>query len=118
MLCEEIIFQSKLPAQAEKSEDDITSWVKNYISMNYGRNSSMEELERLTGYNRRHLMRKFKSESSMTIGEYINCVRRGFIAAAGKRLTQKEIAFQLGFKSPAAFWLWQKRDRERFVKNS
>ena len=117
MLCEEIVFQSKLPANAEKSEDDITSWVKNYVSMNYGRNSSMEELERLTGYNRRHLMRKFKSESSMTIGEYINCVRRGFIAAAGKRLTQKEIAFQLGFKSPAAFWLWQKRDRERFGKN-
>ena len=117
MITGEISFQESGAEPTAGKEDDIISWVKNYISMNYGRNSSMAELERLTGFNRRHLMRKFKSETAMTVGEYINCVRRGFAAAAGKRLTQKEIAFQLGFKSPAAFWLWQKRDREKFFGN-
>lgn len=116
MIIEEISFQNSSTKNNSGKEEDIISWLKNYISMNYGRNSSMEELERLTGFNRRHLMRKFKNETTMTIGEYINCIRRGFTAAAGKRLTQKEIAFQLGFKSPAAFWLWQKRDRQKHSK--
>ena len=111
LLIDEIKFQSALPME-KRREDDVICWVKNYISMNYGRNSSLAELEHLTGFNRRHLMRKFKNECSMTIGEYINCVRRGFIAAAGRRLTQKEIAFQLGFKSPAAYWLWKQRDKQ------
>ena len=112
LITDEIEFQAALPME-KRREDDVISWVKNYISMNYGRNSSLAELEHLTGFNRRHLMRKFKSECSMTIGEYINCVRRGFAAAAGRRLTQKEIAFQLGFKSPAAYWLWRQRDLKK-----
>ena len=113
LLTEEIQFQAAHPTE-KRREDDVISWVKNYISMNYGRNSTLAELEHLTGFNRRHLMRKFKSECSMTIGEYINCVRRGFAAAAaGRQLTQKEIAFQLGFKSPAAYWLWKQRDSRK-----
>ena len=111
LITEEIQFQMAVPME-KRREDDVISWVKNYISVNYGRNSSLAELEHLTGFNRRHLMRKFKSECSMTIGEYINCVRRGFAAAAGRRLTQKEVAFQLGFKSPAAYWLWKQRDKK------
>ena len=71
----------------------------------------MAELEKLTGFNRFYLMRLFKAEYGMTIGEYINCVRRGFVAGAAKNLRQKEIAAMLGFKSAAAFWLWKKRDR-------
>lgn len=113
LLTEEITFQSPAAAEENRREDDVIAWVKNYISMNYGRNSSLAELEHLTGFNRRHLMRKFKNECSMTIGEYINCVRRGFAAAASRRLTQKEIAFQLGFKSPAAYWLWKQRDSKK-----
>ncbi len=114
LILEDIEFQSQALPTEKRREDDVISWVKNYISMNYGRNSSLAELEHLTGFNRRHLMRRFKNECSMTIGEYINCVRRGFAAEAGKRLSQKEIAFQLGFKSPAAYWLWQKRDKKKF----
>ena len=113
LLTEEITFQSSVVPANNKREDEVINWVKNYISMNYGRNSSLAELEHLTGFNRRHLMRKFRKECSMTIGEYINCIRRGFISAASKRLTQKEIAYQLGFKSPAAYWLWKQRDSQK-----
>ena len=69
LLTEEIAFQYSVVAEEKRREDDVISWVKNYISMNYGRNSSLAELEHLTGFNRRHLMRKFKNECSMTIGE-------------------------------------------------
>jgi AraC-like DNA-binding protein len=110
LLVDELRFQGASNKPSQNKDDEISVWIKNYISMNYGRDSSMAELERLTGYHRRHIMRKFKKETGMTIGEYINCVRRGFVADAGKRITQKEIAFQLGFKSPAAYWLWHQRN--------
>ena len=113
ILCEEFtVLAHRQPAGEEKG-GHVLPWVKNYISMRYGRDCSMAELERLTGYNRFHLMRRFKAEYGMTVGEYINCVRRGFVAAAAHRMRQKEIAEQLGFRSAAAFWLWRKRDRER-----
>lgn len=115
VLCEEISYiMANRISGPEQKKDHTISWIKNYISMQYGRNSSLTELEALTGYNRYHLMRRFKKEYGMTIGEYINCVRRGFIADAENRnMRQKEIAVQLGFQSAAAFWLWQNRDRER-----
>lgn len=113
MLFEEILFQCQAQEQCKNKEDSIVSYIRNYIVMNHGRDASMAELEKRTGYNRRHLMRRFKEECSMTIGEYIDCVRRGFVSTAGSRMTQKEIAFQLGFKSPAAYWLWKKRDQKK-----
>ena len=113
LLYEEICFQSHFRKAGGSGEESIVSYVRNYIVMNHGRDSSMAELEKRTGYSRRHLMRCFKEEYSMTIGEYIDCVRRGFAATAGERMMQKEIAFQLGFKSPAAYWLWKKRDQKK-----
>lgn len=94
-------------------ERDIVGWMKKHISLNCGRNSSMEELEKLTGYNRFHLMRKFKSACGMTVGEYINTVRRAFVAGNAPRMSQKEMAARLGFSSAAAFWLWQSKDRQK-----
>lgn len=114
ILAEEIAYLSAHePRQPRSNQEQIAVWIKNYISIHYGRNASMSELEKLTGFNRFYLMRLFKSEYGMTIGEYINCVRRGFMAGPAKNLRQKEIAAMLGFKSAAAFWLWKKRDRGR-----
>ncbi len=114
ILGEEIAYTLSRPAAVSGSrEPRAVAWVKDYISMRCGRDSSLAELERLTGYNRYHLMRQFKSEYGMTIGEYVNCVRRGFVAAAEHQLPQKEIAAQLGFKSAAAFRLWKPRDARR-----
>ena len=114
ILGEEIAYTLSRPARKSGNrEPRAVAWVKDYISMRCGRDSSLAELERLTGYNRYHLMRQFKSEYGMTIGEYVNCVRRGFLAAAEHRMPQKEIAAQLGFKSAAAFWLWKTRDARR-----
>ena len=115
ILSEEIAYlTAHEPDETRSNTGKIAAWIKNHISIQYGRNASMAELEKLTGYNRFYLMRLFKAEYGMTIGEYVNCVRRGFIAgAAGKDLRQKEIAAMLGFKSAAAFWLWKKRNSSR-----
>ena len=113
IIAEEIRFSPGPSGNPIREQSDIVSWMKRHISLNCGRNSSMEELEKLIGYNRSYLMRKFKERSGMTVGEYINTVRRAFVAGAVSRLTQKEIAARLGFKSAAAFWLWQSRDRKK-----
>lgn len=113
IIAEEICF---FPAKRDESpagEQNIVNWVQKHISINCGRNSSMEELEKLTGYSRGYLMRQFKLQCGMTIGEYINSVRRAFIAAAPARMTQKEAAAHLGFNSAAAFWLWKTRDKQK-----
>ena len=115
ILSEEIAYQwDHQGLESSRKTDRIVSWIKNYISMKYGRDASLPELEKLTGYNRYYLMRQFKAEYGMTIGDYINCVRRGFVAAAeAQGKSQKQIALQLGFQSAAAFWLWKKRDSEK-----
>lgn len=118
IVSEEIMYLStREPLEKRPNTEQIASWIKTYISTHYGRNAGMAELEKLTGYNRFYLMRLFKAEYRMTIGEYINCVRRGFVSEAeGQGMRQKEIALQLGFKSAAAFWLWKKRDNEKRFK--
>ena len=115
ILAEELTWLSAHETQEPRSNSaQISAWLKNYISMQYGRNISLPELEKLTGYNRFHLMRLFKAEYGMTIGEYVNCVRRGFVVAAMQQgMRQKEIALRLGFRSPAAFWLWKTRDGKK-----
>ena len=115
ILTEEVAYLFSHPGNETRSKtEQVASWIKNYISMRYGRNASLAELEKLTGYNRFYLTRLFKAEYGMTIGDYINCVRRGFAAdALARHVRQKEIAQQLGFHSAAAFWLWRNRDRKR-----
>jgi two-component system response regulator YesN len=89
---------------------EIIERVQNYIEINYGRNLSIAELEKFSGYNRYYLMRLFKAQTGFTILQYINQIRKRVAEDALKRnISQKEIAYQLGFFSPAAFWLWKKR---------
>ena len=115
ILADEFTYlSSHEPQKIYSNPGQIAAWIKNYISMQYGRNITMPGLEKLTGYNRFYLMRLFKAEYGMTIREYINCVRRGFVVAASQQgMRQKEIALQLGFRSAAAFWLWKSRDSRR-----
>ena len=99
---------------AVKPPHEIVAAVCQYIIMNHGRNFARLELEKFSGYTTHHLMRIFKEQTRLTMGEYINQVRRGYVSVAtGRGLSQKEIAGQLGFASPSAFWLWKHRDRRR-----
>jgi AraC-like DNA-binding protein len=50
----------------------------------------------------------------MTVGEYINKVRLEYVRNALKRgVRQKEMAYELGFSSPTAFWNWFRKYRDQ-----
>ena len=81
--------------------------LKLYINSRNGRECSLRELEKYSGYNRFYLAHQFKAVTGMTLGDYINRTRLIFVNSALQRgMRQKEIASELGFSSSASFWKW------------
>ncbi len=110
LLCGEMELSEESGANGTRSNNEIIERVQNYIEINYGRNSSVADLEKFSGFNRYYLMRLFKAQTGFTILQYINLIRQRIAEdALSRNISQKEIAFQLGFSSPAAFWLWKQR---------
>ncbi|MBQ9503250.1 MAG: helix-turn-helix transcriptional regulator, partial [Lentisphaeria bacterium] len=73
---------------------------------------SLEHLAAISGYTRGYLAHKFRDETGLTVGEYIARVRLEYIRSALKRGTRrKEMAYELGFSSPSAFWNWFRKYR-------
>jgi len=98
----------------EENLKGIIEAVKEHIQAQNGRGCSLQELAYYTGFNPFYLSHKFKEHCHYTIGNYISRVRMEYTAhARAQGMTQKEISSELGFSSPAAFWIWQKKhDRE------
>lgn len=93
-------------------EKGMAAALKSCIRQRNGANCSLAELERIFGYSRSHLSHRFRAATGISIGEYINQVRLDYAERAARHgLKQKEIAFELGFSSPAAYWLWRQRRR-------
>ncbi|NLZ64389.1 MAG: AraC family transcriptional regulator [Lentisphaerae bacterium] len=110
LLCEEFALYCRQQEEAPPAKADLVEEIRNYITLNCGRNSSLEALEKFSGYNRYYLMRLFKRRTGCTIGDFIDQVRRGVVNdARSKQISYKEIAWQLGFSSPAAFSWWKKQ---------
>lgn len=92
---------------ADSLQQEITNTMAVYIRSHNGINCSLKELSARIGYSPSHLSHVFRSCMKMSVGSYINTVRAEFARNAfanGRK--QKEIAIDLGFSSPAAFWLW------------
>lgn len=99
-------------ATRARNENVIES-IKNYINMTNSRDCSLAELEKISGYNRFYLSHCFKKYEKCTVREYINKVRIEYVAEAMKKgITQKEIAFELGYSSAANFWIWLNKYRK------
>ncbi len=110
LLNEFALLQFGLIDFPEENTSDIMVFLRNYIRNANGRGCSLENLERLCGYSRFHLSRLFREQCGQTIGDYIDEVRLHFTEEARKRgLKQKEIAAELGFSSPSAFWYWHRK---------
>ncbi len=106
------MFQFGLIDYPEENTSDIIVFLRNYIRNTNGRNCSLENLEKLSGYSRFHLSRLFREHNGKTIGEYIDEVRLHFTREAQKRgLKQKELASELGFSSPGTFWSWLRKHK-------
>lgn len=110
LLGEEFSLYCQQQEETPPEQYDVVEKVRNYIALNSGRNSSLETLEKFSGYNRYYLMRLFKRRTGYTIGDYIDQIRRAVVNdARGKQISYKEIAWQLGFSSAAAFSWWKKQ---------
>ena len=89
--------------------------LQEYIRSQKGRECSLERLAIISGYTRGYIAHKFRSETGMTVGKYVEQIRLEYVRSALKRgLRQKEMAYELGFSSPAAFWNWFNKYRDQF----
>lgn len=87
--------------------------IKTHIQMSNGRNISYEALEQYSGYSRSYLAHSFRKYTGISIGEYIDKVRLDYTESARKKgMTQKEIAYELGFSSPVNFWSWLRKHKK------
>ena len=116
-ILDEIMFQSQWANSANEgiasNVDAVIENIKKYIETNNALDCTLEKLEKLSGYNRFYLAHRFKKYTGVSIGAFINEVRRKYTRAALARgMRQKEIAAELGFSSPSNFWNWLQRNKE------
>lgn len=94
-------------------QNNIIDLVQSRIENSHGRNCSLDQLAEYSGYSKFRLAHLFKEKTGKTVGCYIDEVRINYLLfghIGGKK--HKEVAYELGFKSPSAFstWLRKKRD--------
>jgi len=110
---DEIRFQQSCeedPKTAETPVRKVIEAIKHHIASSNARNCSIRQLEQLSGYSGSYLSHKFRELEKCTLGDWIDQVRIDYTVSAQKRgLKQKEIAFELGFSTPANFWLWLRK---------
>jgi len=113
-ILDEFSFQTYQQTFVSKNRiEEVIAALKRYIQRVNARGCSLRRLERISGYSRYHLSRLFRRHAGCTIGEYIDKVRKEYTVAAMRHgLTQKEIAFELGFSSPSNFWNWLQKHKE------
>lgn len=81
------------------------SRIRNYVEGMVDRWPTVDELARICEIGSRHLMRAFKATTGKTIGDYISEVRMAKAKSllVDTTLTQKEIAYRLGFSGANSF---------------
>ena len=100
------------PASGPSRSGELADAVRAFIRGRNGANCSLAHLEKAFGYSRSHLSHVFRQCTGMTIGDCISRVRIDcMMEQQAHGMKQKEIAAELGFSSPSAFWLWRARLR-------
>lgn len=108
LLSEYALAQDELSGAERPALRDVVAFLEHYIENMNGRDCSLARLAALCGYSRFHLTRLFRARTGRTIGARIQEARTRFVGEAERRgLRQKEIARELGFASPASYWLWR-----------
>lgn len=111
MVFDDFFLHVKYPSITSSTER-LSDFLKDYICACFGRNCSIPELAKIAGYSASHLSHTFQKETGETIRTFIDRVRMDYTQAAlNNGSTQKEIAYELGFSSPAAFWNWFRKPR-------
>ena len=112
-LLEELVLLMTPKEKTVSDLPDIVHSVRLYIESQNARDCSLEHLEKIFGYNRFYLSHRFREVMGFSVGTYINQVRLAFTGnAIAKGFKQKEIAYELGFSSSAAFWKWYQKNKK------
>ena len=113
-ILDEVATQLRQDKGSVRAEfDSVIESLKQHILSCNGRDCSLRNLEKFSGYNRFYLSHRFRKTEGCTIGEYIDRIRISYTKRAlhhGYR--QKEIASELGFSCPANFWIWLRKHRK------
>lgn len=107
-----LLFNEISLIRNEKNTPDppASELIKSIICNCNGRNCSLEKLSAMVGLSRCHIAHVFHRETGVTIGEFINSVRKKYIEDAKKQgMRLKEIAAELGFSSSGALGNWMRK---------
>ncbi len=108
-----LFYQNPHSGKSNRVSSAVES-VKAHIRLCNGRNCSYKELEQISGFSASYLSHRFRECTGMTISQYIEQLRIEYTITALKRgMKQKDIAYELGFSSPANFWSWLRKHREQ-----
>lgn len=119
MLLDEFRFYIQInnpEMEKKQTQNNIVNSIQHIIETRKGRNCSLAQLEKFTGFSRFYISHLFKSAYGISIGDYINRVRMIFFESAKKQgLNHKQIAFELGFSSSSALLLWYRKAKEKIL---
>ena len=119
MLLDEFRFYLRTNALKEEktlTHNAIVNSIQQIIEAKTGRDCSLEQLEKFTGFSRFYISHLFKDSVGITIGEYINRVRMVFFESARKRgFSHKQIASELGFSTSSALLMWYRKIKEKVL---
>lgn len=91
---------------------DVMEFTSDYIDLHHGRNCSLVQLEKITGYTQYYLCRLFRKYYGKTIGDAINEARMRYVLEQKAVLSSKDIADELGFAAVVSFWKWRRSNRK------
>ena len=111
LFLEEGLFYKKLQ---DPSGRNIVSETIALIRNSNGRGCSLDFLAKQARCSKYHLVHRVRQETGRTIGSFIEEARHIYVRSAEKQgLSQKEIAWNLGFSSAVSFWNWYHKRRTK-----
>ena len=119
LLLDEFRFYLQINDRKEgkkQTNNEIVTSIQQIIEAKKGRDCSLAQLEKFTGFNRFYISHLFKNAYGISIGDYINRVRLIFFESAKKQgFSHKQIAFELGFSSNSALLMWYRKAKEKIM---
>ena len=119
MLLDEFRFYlqiNDLKDEKKQTTNEIVNSIQHIIEAKKGRDCSLAQLEKFTGFSRFYISHLFRDAYGISIGQYINRVRMIYFESAKKQgLNHKQIAFELGFSSNSALLMWYRKAKEKIL---